>query len=444
MLLLARGGCTAYWGAREECEAYFESLGFECPATTNPPDFYLDILAGRERPTRASTRRRAGSGSRGGAVRVAAAEQPESDVLAPAPVPAAFLSPAELGALWTEWVSNTRFPPTEANEEERTYVEIEGRAGGGGGGGGGGSSSSSSGVVGGETADQQQQLRTRVESSTALLPAGATYRVPRRPGRGGPALAERQTASFGAQLWLFLRRALLQHYRQWPRVVVNLFLHLLIGAVVGASFWAQSRSANKPPLYLPPVAPFVADSCPEVVRARCNAEPLSDKGITQVSFIVTLTVVGASAIAALVTFGHETAQARREAEGGVLLPAYFLAKALADLPILVLATSIMTAFLYLFVHLNPPYAFVFLLYFLVNFAATGMGYVISLLARRENATVMACFATIFWASFAGVTPSLHDVHKAVPWLIWIWAISFPRWSSEALVGRVGSGGGGGG
>jgi len=44
LLLLARGGSTIYQGPGEEVLPYFHRLGFNCPRTTNPADFILDLI----------------------------------------------------------------------------------------------------------------------------------------------------------------------------------------------------------------------------------------------------------------------------------------------------------------------------------------------------------------------------------------------------------------
>lgn len=44
VLLLARGGYPVYVGEGEKMLPYFGSLGYECPKTTNPADFVLDLI----------------------------------------------------------------------------------------------------------------------------------------------------------------------------------------------------------------------------------------------------------------------------------------------------------------------------------------------------------------------------------------------------------------
>jgi ABC-type multidrug transport system ATPase subunit len=53
VLLLGKGGKTVYLGPTEEVSNYFEELGFVCPPHINPADFYLDVISGDVRPSKA-------------------------------------------------------------------------------------------------------------------------------------------------------------------------------------------------------------------------------------------------------------------------------------------------------------------------------------------------------------------------------------------------------
>jgi ABC-type multidrug transport system ATPase subunit len=44
ILLLGKGGRTAYLGPTVDALSYFQSLGHVCPEHTNPPDFFLDVI----------------------------------------------------------------------------------------------------------------------------------------------------------------------------------------------------------------------------------------------------------------------------------------------------------------------------------------------------------------------------------------------------------------
>ncbi|KAF6254331.1 hypothetical protein COO60DRAFT_1703369 [Scenedesmus sp. NREL 46B-D3] len=46
LLLLAKGGLTAYCGTQRDVRGYFEGLGFTIPEHMNPADAYLDIISG--------------------------------------------------------------------------------------------------------------------------------------------------------------------------------------------------------------------------------------------------------------------------------------------------------------------------------------------------------------------------------------------------------------
>jgi hypothetical protein len=44
--MMRQGGRTVYLGPSEEALGYFENLGFRCPEHVNPPDFFMDLIAG--------------------------------------------------------------------------------------------------------------------------------------------------------------------------------------------------------------------------------------------------------------------------------------------------------------------------------------------------------------------------------------------------------------
>ncbi|CAI0397922.1 unnamed protein product [Linum tenue] len=50
LILLAKGGLTAYHGPVKKVEEYFEGLGITVPDRVNPPDYFIDILEGILKP----------------------------------------------------------------------------------------------------------------------------------------------------------------------------------------------------------------------------------------------------------------------------------------------------------------------------------------------------------------------------------------------------------
>jgi len=46
LLLLAPGGRTVYNGPRTGALEYFHSIGFTCPSTEPPADFFIQVLTG--------------------------------------------------------------------------------------------------------------------------------------------------------------------------------------------------------------------------------------------------------------------------------------------------------------------------------------------------------------------------------------------------------------
>lgn len=51
LILLAKGGLTAYHGPVREVEDYFANLGINVPDHINPPDYFIDVLEGMVKPS---------------------------------------------------------------------------------------------------------------------------------------------------------------------------------------------------------------------------------------------------------------------------------------------------------------------------------------------------------------------------------------------------------
>lgn len=56
LILLAKGGLTAYHGSAKKVEEYFAGLGITVPERVNPPDHFIDILEGIVKPRLGMTR----------------------------------------------------------------------------------------------------------------------------------------------------------------------------------------------------------------------------------------------------------------------------------------------------------------------------------------------------------------------------------------------------
>jgi len=46
VMLMGKGGKVVFSGPSEDALPYFEQLGFNCPAHSNPADFFMDLISG--------------------------------------------------------------------------------------------------------------------------------------------------------------------------------------------------------------------------------------------------------------------------------------------------------------------------------------------------------------------------------------------------------------
>lgn len=54
LILLAKGGRTAYHGPVRDVEDYFAQLGINVPDRINPPDYFIDVLENMVKPSTSS------------------------------------------------------------------------------------------------------------------------------------------------------------------------------------------------------------------------------------------------------------------------------------------------------------------------------------------------------------------------------------------------------
>ncbi|KAJ3121092.1 hypothetical protein HK100_012521 [Physocladia obscura] len=146
-------------------------------------------------------------------------------------------------------------------------------------------------------------------------------------------------------------------------------------------------------------------------------------------FLMGVTIGLAGAPSAVKVFGEEKEVYWREAAAGHSRLAYYLGKTIATLFRVVLASLHFTAFFMFFAKpdINPylMYAIVLLQFWGVY----GISTVVSLLARRENAAILAVVVSLILSVLCGYGPSLKDA--AEHGYIFLNELSFNKWASEA-------------
>lgn len=125
---------------------------------------------------------------------------------------------------------------------------------------------------------------------------------------------------------------------------------------------------------------------------------------------------------------------RREAEAGHSRIAYFLAKILAVLPRMTLACFHFTTLVLVLSTPIIPWGIAFLTNLAYFWCIYGLASIVSMLAKRENAPLLATMSSLVLGILCGAAPTLAQVSK---WrLVWLWRCSPGVWFTELWFGQL--------
>jgi hypothetical protein len=148
------------------------------------------------------------------------------------------------------------------------------------------------------------------------------------------------------------------------------------------------------------------------------------------NFTASLGIALTTCLRGLGTFGNERPAFWRERNSGVSCFSYFLGKITTDM---IYITVFPGFFLFLFQAIaSPRGAFVdyYTVTFMTAWAASGQGYLLSMLFSPESAKFNGLLSCLLCMMFSGVEPALKTIDKGVVGKLL--PLSFARWSCEAL------------
>lgn len=240
-----------------------------------------------------------------------------------------------------------------------------------------------------------------------------------------------QTSSLPVQLWIQTRRGLVTRFRDHRKLALFTLLHIGMAVALSVGFSIYIQGSYRSTLS-PPLSNTLKAYCPSIVRGLCERNN-GDLAFQQLLFFISFAVGSITAQAAIGLFGMEgsgPAQIRRECGDSGLSPLMFgVGRMLADLPIIAWNTSLFAAVWMLMGHVGKWYYWLAIV-LATGFAASGLGYVASLLTRPANAAVVVMIATITQSVFSGVEPQLRLVDP-LPVVNWAWYTSYAAYVAEA-------------
>lgn len=383
VLLLGPGGTTVYLGPSQLASSYFELLGFRAPATANPADFFMDVISGS----------------------VPREGHPE------------FVR-EDLFKLWKQHrarfaeLTGSFLPGSEPPSLESSLLD--------------------------ESDNESTVMSTMSLPSSPMGSFRASSRSVSRTGsiqlddmsesssHGSftlPKSARRKRTNVFVQFWLFFVRALLQQTRNIPGILADVVLVLMSAVTFGIVFFDTQYIG-------PPPKEVCAEMPVDGLILRCSL-PILDP-FPHMAIMTAIGLALPAAMAALRVFGPERVVFWRESSAGSNTFSYFVGKDLAQYPSLILLPLLFAGVFATFWSPRGSFVMLWILFMLVWWVASGIGYVISVLLPPNLATMGAVVVIFGFSMFAGIKPTLSEMSKMwipMPWLPWI---SPFRYSSEAF------------
>ncbi|KAI8905546.1 hypothetical protein EDD86DRAFT_277572 [Gorgonomyces haynaldii] len=399
-MLLGKGGHVVYIGPREGCVEYFKKIGFTCPADESPSDFFMDVVTGK----------------------VACEFEP------------AFV-PKDLFEYWEQHMQGRnpfegrrRMTPEEAAHARKVHARQN--------------APEKIPELGIETPTKKKA--SNYYGWTDYIASGAAALLREWGAFAWDVATElyywiksivlgifqkddvREVQPFYMQLWLLMKRAILQVYKNAGSVLSEMILHFCAGLFISIAIQNFGFLGKNPDDQCAYVPINIIWFCQGTVDNLGNA-----------GMFICLGVLFAGVSVGANTFGRERVVYWRDAASGMSAIPYFLAKFIVDIPRIILgSTFYFLALIILFPYyqsLGYLYTVVVLLYF-VSFA---MGYWISTAFPLSRAALIGTGFALLWALvLSGVVPKLSEVKdSANPYpavFAWLWDASAPRWAIEAF------------
>ena len=226
---------------------------------------------------------------------------------------------------------------------------------------------------------------------------------------------KRNGASFFRQALLCHNRSIIQQYRRIGSYFLERGVAMLAGGLMGLAVGAVDgelfRSMyNDSMVFLSP-APMVW------------LLPL-------LGLLVGMAVGLAGGPAGVKIFGEEKVVYWREAAAGHSRFAYYVGKSMSVVYRFVAAALHFTALFYFLAQPIIAFERAFGIILIEFYCVYGLAAIVSMLVRRENASLLAVVVCLFSATFNGFGPSLVQAKEwGVPFF---WDLWYARWGSEAL------------
>ncbi|KAI8616142.1 hypothetical protein BC830DRAFT_223049 [Chytriomyces sp. MP71] len=228
-----------------------------------------------------------------------------------------------------------------------------------------------------------------------------------------PQVVKERGASFIMQLYFCHQRSLVQQSRQVGALALEIFVAMFAGMLMGVSTIGKVKE--------------LMNGIYWGIYILLSPAPLDLLALYGLLIGIAIALSGAPA--GVKIFGEEKPVFWREAASGHNRLAYFLGKTIATIYRLILTSLHFTG---LYMILAKPQLDPYMQYALVLFqfwGVYGISCIVSVVVRRENASLLSVVIALFAAIFCGYGPSLVQAKKSG--YMFLFEMSFNKWAAEA-------------
>ncbi|KAJ3069575.1 hypothetical protein HDU98_007367 [Podochytrium sp. JEL0797] len=228
-----------------------------------------------------------------------------------------------------------------------------------------------------------------------------------------PEVVKERGATFVRQVLFCHNRSLVQQSRQVGALALEIFVAMFAGMLMGVSTIGKVKE--------------LMNGIYWGIYVLLSPAPLDLLALY--GLLIGIAVALAGAPAGVKVFGEEKPVFWREAASGHNRLAYFIGKNLATVYRLVLTSLHFTG---LYMLLAKPVLDPYMQYALVLFqfwGVYGISCIVSVVVRRENASLLAVVISLFASIFCGYGPSLAQATKSG--YMFLFELSFNKWAAEA-------------
>jgi len=228
----------------------------------------------------------------------------------------------------------------------------------------------------------------------------------------------RKTPNLFVVFWLDFKRACLQIYRNLSSFFLDQVLHLGCGLFISI--------ASQDFVYLPKQPNEVCALAPPNLQKQCY-EPTDNLAFTGIFLSIGVLFSGMSVGSS--TFGNEKVVFWRDTSAGQPTISYYLAKAVADIPRIIVAAIMFTASFILFFPYNSSFILIFFIVLALYFCAFAMGYFLSTIFDKKIVALASTGFSLLWALvLSGIVPNIINYKDT--FYSFIWKLSPSRWGIE--------------